>query len=781
MGVIVNEVCCIDSSFISENENSNRFSSIYMDGEGKESSKNISNYDNKNHHSSIAKPLPLNEINYCIQKSNQNNAVESLSQLPISIRNVIRKQSGNPWDDYVKIKKLGKGSFGKVYKVMNKKTGNIRAMKVIPKNNLRCGFTDEDIIQEINILKKLEHPHIIKIYAFYMYETNYYLINEFCTDGDLSEKLAKLKCFPEFIVKILMIQIFNAVMYLNKNCVIHGDLKLENIMIDSFLKEDDIIAVKGKKYNFIQSLLEDEKEINEYLKQNELRRSCTFYSKNRFRFNIKDNKKENKKEDKKETKEKMNIDDNIINENKEFEDGDIITRKRGRTLVNPTLFKKNNNNIIIDNKNKDISIKSSKIISNFSFNDNDKNNIINNYLNCGKNDKKNDKIIEDNKNKHDKMNRKINNQEMENGSKKMNNIKIYKEDNNNYQQYLMERNHQKMQTDNTDNIDIMGQNSNVRRTLSLNSMKMKNFELKLIDFGCSKIFSKYKKNFKDTIGTLIYCSPEVLKSNYNKQCDIWSCGVIMYVLLSGEFPFFAKTGEEIKKKILSGKFNFNNKRFSRVSQKAKDLIKKCLIYDKNKRITAEEALKHEFFADDINPNNIFQDEIDSKNVLTSLKNYSQQSKIYQAVLAFLSHNFADKVELNKLKKIFYKIDLNLDGKLSKDELYTAFKEAGMEMEHSQLKKVIESIDFDGNGFIEYEEFIRVTLPKEQLFTEKNLKSAFDMFDLDKNGTISINEFKEILGIKKIKDRKVNKELLREIPINENEEMTFEQFKKILIG
>ena len=86
----------------------------------------------------------------------------------------------------------------------------------------------------------------------------------------------------------------------------------------------------------------------------------------------------------------------------------------------------------------------------------------------------------------------------------------------------------------------------------------------------------------------------------------------MYVLLNGEFPFFGKTEEQIKKKILSGKFNFNNKHFSKVSEKAKDLIKKCLTYDKNKRITAEEALKHEFFADDINPNNIFEEEIDRK-------------------------------------------------------------------------------------------------------------------------------------------------------------------------
>ena len=137
-------------------------------------------------------------------------------------------------------------------------------------------------------------------------------------------------------------------------------------------------------------------------------------------------------------------------------------------------------------------------------------------------------------------------EEIENGSKKMNNIKVYNK-NFIYNQLEKEKiiknaeqNHKKLKTDELGGV--------LKKSLTLNSMKMKNFELKLIDFGCAKIFSKYKKNFKDTIGTLIYCSPEVLKNNYSKQCDIWSCGVIMYVLLSGHFPFFGKTEEEIKKK-----------------------------------------------------------------------------------------------------------------------------------------------------------------------------------------------------------------------------------------
>ena len=788
MGVLINEVCCIDSSYIAETENENYHQGQIIESSGKNIYKNLEN--NKFYHSSLLKPLPLNEIKYGIPKNSSfQNEFKSLTQIPISNQNVIRKQSGNPLDYYDIIKKLGKGTFGTVYKVMHKKTGIIRAMKVIPKNNLKCGFTDEDIIQEINILKKLEHPHIIKLFEFYTYEKNYYLINEFCTDGDLSEKLSKLRIFPEFIVKILMIQVFNAVMYLNKNCVIHGDLKLENIMIDSFLKKDEINNTRGNKINFIQSLLEDEKEINEYLNQNELKRSSTYHN---FL-----NKKSNFLNKIKEKKRQKN--NNNGNNQYDSPDEEITQRKRGKTTIKSSLF----NNKIEKKDDKNYQKKEEKKKSAFA------------YLNGEEDDeeteedkKKENGINIDNSvtldnsrvNKDDSsinIGHSSNNniivgyrsdEEIENGSKKMNNIKVYnenfvknqlrsqqilKEDKKYIQNIMNKQTHQKLQSEEL--------SCGLKKSLTLNSMKMKNFELKLIDFGCAKIFSKYKKNFKDTIGTLIYCSPEVLKNNYNKQCDIWSCGVIMYVLLSGHFPFFGKTEEEIKKKILSGKFTFNKKYFNHVSDKAKDLIKKCLIYDKNKRITAEDAVKHEFFADDINPNNIFEDEIDSKHVLISLKNYSQQSKIYQTVLAFLSHNFADKVELNKLKKIFYKIDLNLDGKLSKDELDKAYKEAGMEMKNEQLNKVIESIDFDGNGFIEYEEFIRVTLSKEKLFTEKNLKYAFDMFDLDKNGTISLNEFKEILGIKKINDKNFNKELLKEIPIQGNEEINFEQFKKILIG
>ena len=619
MGVALEKLCCIEPKELIEKEQQNY--SI------KETNQfNIYDFDIQQKviisNSLRQKSLPLNEINFSIS-NRKNKPLKSLSNLPIGTVNVIRKQIGDPNINYTVIKALGHGSFGHVFKVVHKITGNIRSIKVIPKNNIKTGITKDEIIQEINIIKSLDHPHIIKMFEFYIDENNYYLVNEFCSEGDLNEKMHKIKFVSEYICKLLMFQIFNAVRYLHSKKVIHGDLKLENIMVDFILEDQNLkndTPLHERKKSFTSVIKNDSKEIDDYISKHDFIKSYT-------------------------TEETCDTIDKVKNS--------TIYDKNEKDLKN------NNNNI--------------KIIKN-----------------------------------------------------------------------------------------------------------LKNYELKLIDFGCSKMFTTYKRNFEDTIGTVVYCSPEVLLNNYNEKCDIWSCGIIFYLLLSGNFPFSGKTENEIIEKILNPKIEFNLPIFNNISEEAKDLIKKCLIYDKNKRISAEEALTHPFFSN-IDPNNLYNENIEIKQVLFSLKNFSKHSKFYQVVLAFLSHNYAEKGELEKLKKIFYKIDTNLDGKLSKEELMNAYKLSGIKIKKSQLDKIINSMDFDNNGYIEYEEFIRATIPKENLFTDINLKTAFDMFDLDKNGSISLSEIKEVLGIKKNDDDKVIQELMNEVHRTGNEEITFEQFKESMLN
>ena len=182
---------------------------------------------------------PSSEI--VLNNPNKQPPVRTISALPISLGTIIRKNNKKIDDKYIISKIIGEGGYGSVIKVIHKSTGQVRAMKIISKDNLRPGYTELEIFREINILKKLEHPYIMKLYEFYSDEEYFYLINEFCSEGDLGEKLVKIKFFTENVTKLLMFQIFNAVWYLHSNKVIHGDLKVENIMVDSLLEDEKII------------------------------------------------------------------------------------------------------------------------------------------------------------------------------------------------------------------------------------------------------------------------------------------------------------------------------------------------------------------------------------------------------------------------------------------------------------------------------------------------------------------------------------------------------------
>lgn len=123
------------------------------------------------------------------------------------------------------------------------------------------------------------------------------------------------------------------------------------------------------------------------------------------------------------------------------------------------------------------------------------------------------------------------------------------------------------------------------------SSKKKNATLKIIDFGLSR-FYKDKAYMKTRVGTPYYIAPEVLRKQYDHACDLWSVGVIMYILLCGYPPFWGNTEKDIFQRIKLGKFDYPKEEWSKISDSAKQLIERLLDVNPATRITAVDALKH---------------------------------------------------------------------------------------------------------------------------------------------------------------------------------------------
>ena len=282
-------------------------------------------------------------------------------------------------------------------------------------------------------------------------------------------------------------------------------------------------------------------------------------------------------------------------------------------------------------------------------------------------------------------------------------------------------------------------NKNYRQRKSSNKSKnyvrdMMNYEVKLIDFGCSKYFvqKNKKRKLKGIIGTSIYCSPEVVDNLYDERCDEWSCGVLMYILLCGEAPFTGDTEEEIFDKVKKCEYNFSNPAFKKVSKNCKDLIRRLLEPKKQYRITARDALRHPFFTESFDPNSAMTENTDLNYLKHIINPINYVSKFHETIIAFLCVNYISVDEENNLRKLFRYIDKEGKNSISKKDLKLTLEEIDIKISDEELNKIFETVDENGTGFIEYQEFLRNACDIKTLLSEKNVKNVFHAICGDKN-------------------------------------------------
>jgi calcium-dependent protein kinase len=484
-----------------------------------------------------------------IQKNNEEKLLVTLDS------NVfVGKGSTDPNQLYIRKKILGRGSFGIVYLVKHKELSRYFAMKVIKKTS-KNKEEEENLMNEINILRKLDHPNILKITDFYPLKTEYNIITEYCQEGELFDEIKAHAPFNEILTAWYMRQILSAVSYCHSMNIIHRDLKPENILI-----------VKRVKNGF--------------------------------------------------------------------------------------------------------------------------------------------------------------------------------------------------------------------------------HPIKIIDFGTAKVFQKEKSEHL-LIGSAYYIAPEVLSRNYSELCDLWSCGVIMYILLTGRPPFNGINEEEIMKKIKEGNYDLSKYPWGIISEDAKNLVKGLLQIDPKKRYSAQDALNHKWFQSEKIKTNKSAYDIKHRQVnklVDNLIKYRSDNILRCAVIALLVHNSIQLNQAHDAVKLFNKIDKNGDGKITREELFNGLQPYKKEITDEELRKQVDTIfnniDTDHNNHIEYEEFVRAAIDKNNFLSVNFLQFAFNYFDKDHDGGITYEEVKNKFyqNDKNKNSYKAQEQLQKafnDIDINGDGKLSFEEFGKMM--
>jgi serine/threonine protein kinase len=151
-------------------------------------------------------------------------------------------------DNYILLKTIGKGSFGKVLSVKSKIDGKFYALKVLKKIDVIKSNIIERIKTEKRVLQKIEHPFLIKLHSSFQSENKIFFLMDLCHGGEIFFHLQRNKRFSEDCVKFFSVQLYSALSFLHSNRIIYRDLKPENIMLDrnGYIKLIDLGMVKDR-------------------------------------------------------------------------------------------------------------------------------------------------------------------------------------------------------------------------------------------------------------------------------------------------------------------------------------------------------------------------------------------------------------------------------------------------------------------------------------------------------------------------------------------------------
>jgi calcium-dependent protein kinase len=252
-------------------------------------------------------------------------------------------------------------------------------------------------------------------------------------------------------------------------------------------------------------------------------------------------------------------------------------------------------------------------------------------------------------------------------------------------------------------------------------------ELKLVDFGLSNKFTSKFEKLHSKVGTPYYIAPEVIQGTHNSKCDMWSIGIIFYIMLSGDIPFHAESVPAVFKKIMSGSYSLShNPIWKDISEESKHLLSRLLCLNTHDRLSALEALMHPAIFSIPKPVNVNLD------FISRLKKYSFFPLIKKcALLALVKYMHFDEGSWEK--RVFLEYDLNLTGVVTPVEICDHLEEIKDNFSQFQVNLLMDKVGIRSNGKLYFNEFIGCLLESSTVVSDEVKRLAFSFFDRERKG------------------------------------------------
>jgi len=308
----------------------------------------------------------------------------------------------------------------------------------------------------------------------------------------------------------------------------------------------------------------------------------------------------------------------------------------------------------------------------------------------------------------------------------------------------------------------------------------KDSDMVLIDFGCAKQVEDTTP-YKDLVGTPYYLAPEsavghkyIRTGLVLKSSDVWSIGVIAYVMLTGRPPFNGQTNTDIFQNIIKKPLKFPHK-----VKLSKNFIEFCQLMLKKspkRRMKLDKALEHPW----VQGKNTSNAKV-AEDVIRVLRQFNQQSKLKKAITKTLATNMGSEPQ-KKIREQFDRLDKNGDGALDANELSLLLIDMGFtkNQAHSEATKIIESTDADDSGEIEFNEFAQIWQRKLLSVNDSYIHAVFSVLDEDGNGTIEAHELAKVLNMTGEENKDKIDELIKEVDTDGDGVISWQEFYNAMV-